>query len=120
MKIVQRPVVVFLHTDWCKYCQAMKQTTWKNKEVLDALEDYYFISFDGESKDPVEFLGKTFKYRPTGKKTGIHDIATQLGSIDGQVNYPTTVILSPNYEILFQHNAYLPAKDMLTFLRKFK
>lgn len=48
---VKKPVIIFLHTDWCKYCRVMEETTFKNKEVIEKLNsDYYFVSFDAESR----------------------------------------------------------------------
>ena len=113
-----RHTLVFLHTDWCRFCAAMKQTTFKDEEVIKLLnERMYFVSFDGESKEEVVFLGRSFKYTPSGAKTGIHQLAEQLGRVDGQVAYPTVVILDPDYQIVFQHNAFLDAEQLAQIVR---
>lgn len=114
-----RPVVVFLHTHWCKYCEAMKNTTFIDERVVDRLNsDYYFISFNGESKRDINFLGYTFKYQPSGNDTGIHELAEQLGSKNGAVVYPTIVFLNNQYEILYQHDGYVNANDLSRILKK--
>ena len=90
-----RTIVVFLHTDWCKYCHTMKNTTFKDQKVELLLNDhFYFVSFDGESEEDVEFLGRTFKYKSTGKNTGVHELAEQLGTKNGTLNYPTLTFLN--------------------------
>lgn len=108
-----RPIVVFLHTDWCKFCANMKNTTFQNDEVKELLNDkFYFVSFNGESKEDVKLLGNTFSYKPTGANTGVHELAEQLGTKDGEVSYPTITFLNAQYEILYQHNSFISAKNM--------
>ena len=49
--IQQRKIIVFIHTDWCKFCQAMKSKTFKNEEVIQQLNDtFYFVDFKGLGK----------------------------------------------------------------------
>lgn len=46
-----KPIVVFVHTKWCKFCLAMKRNTFTNKEVIDLLNaSFYFVDFDAEYK----------------------------------------------------------------------
>lgn len=104
----QRPIAIFLQASWCKFCKNMEQTTLKDQSVIDLLnEQYYFISFDGEQKENIDFHGHQFKYQPTGRTTGTHELATALGQIDGVLTYPTFVLLNKEYEIIFQHNAFM-------------
>ena len=113
-----RPTLVFLYTDWCRFCAAMKQTTFKDREVIELLnKQLYYVPFNGESKEEVVFLGRSFNYTATGAKTGIHQLAEQLGEVDGQVAYPTTIILDSDYQIVFQHNAFLSAQQLVQILR---
>ena len=114
----QRYTVVFLYTDWCKYCAAMKKISWRDPNIVALLNDYfYYVPFDGEQKETVTFLGRAFAFKPSGAKSGIHDLAEQLGSMEGKVAYPTTVILDPSYQIVFQHNAYLGPDELLEVLQ---
>ncbi|GAB5551324.1 MAG: hypothetical protein Sapg2KO_09150 [Saprospiraceae bacterium] len=95
----------------------MEQTTFKNKEVIDLLNNkFYFVSFNGEQKERVYFNQQIFDYEPTGRDTGTHDLAKALGTIDEILTYPGFVILNPKYEITFQHNAYLSAQDLRVIL----
>lgn len=115
--IQPRHTVVFLYTDWCRYCAAMEQTTFKDKTLLELLgEQFYFVSFNGESKEEVAFLGRSFKYKASGVNTGAHQLAEQLGTMDGQLTYPATVVLGPDYQIVFRHNAFLSAKQLREIL----
>ncbi len=120
-KAEKRPVVVFLHTSWCKYCGTMKNTTLKNDEVLNLLnKNYYFISLDIEEKRSIHFRGYTFKYKPTGTNTGVHELGEQLGTINGQLSYPSICFLNADYEIIYQKEGFVAAKDFLSILKKVK
>jgi thioredoxin-related protein len=114
----KKRIVVFLNTDWCTYCQMMKSTTFKNDKVANALnKNFYFIDFNAENKRDVIFRGAIFKYKTT---SGIHQLAEQLGTVNGKVAYPTICFLNENFEIVYQHNEALTAKEFLKLLAAFK
>jgi len=116
-KVEYRPVVVFIHTDWCKYCQQMKHTTFKNQEVVNELNSkFYFVDFNGESKDEITYLGNKFKYNPTGAKAGVHELAQELGTIKGKLNYPCICILNAKNEITFQYGGKMDKKSLMAVL----
>jgi thioredoxin-related protein len=115
--IQKKPVAVFIHTSWCKFCGTMKNTTLKNREVVNFLnQKYYFISLDIEEKRNINFRGYKFKYKPTGANTGVHELAEQLGTINGEIAYPSICFLNSNYEIIYQKEGYVSVKDFLTIL----
>ena len=108
-----KPIVVFLHAEWCQFCRNMEQTTFKNQEVIETLNrDYYFVSFNGEQKEDVSFRGKTFKYQPNGRNSGLHELAQGLGTIDNSISYPTIAILNTEFEIVFQYGSFLDADEL--------
>lgn len=112
-----RPVAVFLHAPWCKFCQNMKQTTFVDREVIQLLnEEFYFISFDGEQEENVLFRGHTFRFERTGRTSGIHQLAKAVGTIDKKVVYPTLALLDSNLEIVFQHQGYLNSHELTSVL----
>jgi len=120
-KIEKRPVVVFLHTSWCKYCGTMKNTTFKNNEVIKGLnQKFYFVSLDIEEKSDITFRGYTFKFKPTGTNTGVHELAEQLGTINGQLAYPSICFLNADNEIIYQHNEFISASQLQVILTKIK
>jgi thioredoxin-related protein len=116
-----KPIVVFIHTSWCKYCKMMEHATFKNQDIITLLNDnFYFISLDAESKNNITFNGHTFKFKPTGQNTGIHELATALATIDGEVVYPTITILDAEFSIVFQKHSFLNAKGLIPILEKMK
>lgn len=120
-KTEKRNVIIFIHTDWCQFCQMMKNTTFKNKQVISTLnKKFWFIELNAEEKKTMSFQGKIFKYQPTGINTGIHDLAQQLGSMQGVVAFPTISILNPRNEIIFQHQQFLSSTNFLRIVSTIK
>ncbi len=116
-----KPFVVFVHTSWCNYCKMMENSTFKNPEIITLLNtDFYFIALDAESKTTIQFNNHKFQFKPKGKNTGIHELATELATIDSQVVYPTITILNPDFSIVFQKHSFLNAKKLLVVLKNLK
>lgn len=116
-----KPIVVFIHTSWCKYCTMMENSTFKNQDIITLLnEKFYFIPFDAEGKNTITFNNHTFKFKPTGLNTGVHELATELATINTEVIYPTLTILDTDFSILFQKHSYLDSKTLISILEKMK
>lgn len=116
-----KPYVIFIDTDWCKFCKMMENTTFKNKEIIAALNrNFYFISFDAENKKDVFFNKTVFKFKPKGNNSGVHELATALAEKNGNTTYPTIAILNPDYSIAVQLQSYINAKDLLQVLNKIR
>ena len=113
IKLNDRPIAVFIHADWCNYCRNMEQTTFKDDSVMKKLnEEFYFISFDGESEDEVRYQDKTYRYIPHGTRSGTHELATELATIDDRVSYPTFLIIDADGETPIRYNTFLSASAM--------
>lgn len=118
-KSEKKNIVVFIHTDWCRYCQSMKNTTFKDKKVIQLLnEKFWFADLNAEEKQDIIFNGHTFKYKPTGSNTGIHELAEQLGTVNDKISYPALCILNADYEIIFQYDQFLSSVDLLKVLNE--
>ena len=120
-KVEKRKVIVFIHTNWCKYCTTMQSKTFKNQMVQNEInERFYFITFDAEEKQKIAFNKSTFIFKPNGNNSGIHELAIELGTINKQINYPVLCVLNEKNEIVFQHNSYLNAKQLIKILESVK
>jgi thioredoxin-related protein len=118
-KAEKRIVVIFIHTDWCKYCQAFKNTTLTDKNVTEQLNNkFYFISFNAEEKRVVNFNRQKFHYKPTGSNTGIHQFAEQLALVEDTISYPAFCFLNPAFEIIYQTTDFKSKSDFLDLLKK--
>ncbi|WP_062059706.1 thioredoxin family protein [Aquimarina longa] len=119
MEIAPKPIVVFIHTDWCIYCKNMENTTLKNSHIIQKLNtNFYFISLNAESRESIIFLNNTFNFQPNGHRTGVHELAKELATVNNKIGYPTLTILNNKYEIIFQKQSFLSANQLLEILKK--
>jgi thioredoxin-related protein len=117
-KVEKRNIVLYIYTDWCKFCQLMKRTTFKNKKIIALLnEKFWFTELDAESKQPFIFNGHLFQYKPTGDNTGIHSLAEQMGRVKGHGGYPLVSILNTRYEVVYQNDGFLSAFELEKILK---
>lgn len=116
--IEERPVVLFFHTDWCKFCLAMENTVFTSDSVITTLnKDFYFISFDAEQKEAITYRGKTYLFESNGVNSGTHQIATHYASEEGSVSYPAIVVLWKGKSI-FQRNSFMDEEELMGVLRR--
>lgn len=116
-----KPFVVFINTSWCNFCKMMENSTFKNPEIITILNtDFYFISLDAENKTAIHFNNHTFRFIPKGQNTGVHELVTELATINSQVVYPTVTILQTDFSIVFQEHSFINAKDLFAILEKIK
>lgn len=120
-RIEKRKTIVFIQTDWCQFCHAMKNTTFKNEEIMKEINNtFYFVDFNAEEKRTVVFNKTTFQFKPTGNNSGTHELAIALGTINKQLNFPVLCVLNSENEIIFQHSGYLKPKELKLILAKLK
>ncbi len=111
-----KPVVIFVYTDWCRYCRLMEETTFKDPDLIAFLHRYfYFLKVNAEEKRPIRFMGRMYYYRPTGAGTGIHELAAFLLG-NKPAGYPALVFLSPGANLLFRVNTVITPEDLLRLL----
>merc|ERR1711991_317837 len=58
---VPKKVFIDLYTSWCGWCKRMDATTFKQKAIVEYMnQKYYAVKFDAETRDTVNFNGHTF------------------------------------------------------------
>lgn len=114
-----RKFMVDVYTDWCGWCKKMEKGTFKEPHIVKYINDnYYAIKFNAETKEQVEFNGKSYKFVKSGN-TGYNELA--LAFSKGKLSYPTIVFLDENYKVIQPIQGYLTAQKfekIITFFGK--
>ena len=109
----RRPVLVFIHTDWCSYCKMMELRTFSDQQVVTKLQEkFYCVRLNAEDNQPITFLQRAYKFKPTGVKTGVHELAQVLGTENGKLSYPTTVFFDQYLQLQGRVVGALDAKSL--------
>ncbi len=122
LKVLQaresRPVMILIMTSWCKYCLSMKNAMLRNKEISGILsERFYVILLNAEERRNIIYGGGIFQFKPSGVNTGAHELAEQLGTINGQLTFPSICFLNEKDEIIYQHQGFLEPLTMALILK---
>ena len=113
-----KPVVIIVSANWCSYCSLQEEIIRRDTALQRLLkENYYTIRFDAESREPVSFNGKLFRFIPAGANSGVHELASTL--LSRNTGYPGWVILDPKLVTRFRHNGLLAKKQLRRILYAF-
>lgn len=112
-RVEPKPMLLFLHTDWCKYCRIQENTTFKDKEIIEIMnKEVYAVKFDAESKEDFVFFGREYSY---SEEDGFHSLATYLGG-EKKLSFPTTVILDKMMDPIYRRSSVINKEEMKRIL----
>ncbi len=118
---IQKPIVVFLHTNWCKHCKTMQKETFTNKAVIKELNNnYFYIPLDAEYKETILFNEKKYHYATNPRKGKVHELAEELGSHLNRIKYPSIIVLNRKKEVVHTYRSRLKPKGLLRLLNDIK
>lgn len=115
----EKLILIYVYTDWCKYCDAMRFSTFQNDSVVQIINNkYYFIELDAEFEREIHFNNDVYKYKSLGENIGIHELAEILALNNEHISYPTICFLNTKFEIIFQINQFINSDNLLLLLEK--
>lgn len=90
-----KPIMVFIHADWCKYCLMQEQTTFTDSAIVaDLNKNYYCVKLNAETDSTISFLNREYV-----KSGNTHSLSWVLGAQNNQLSFPTTVTLSAQFQL---------------------
>lgn len=116
MRMDPRPALVLISTDWCTYCRMQRRLLQRDTTFGHALDGWYFTELNAETREPLSFDGRMYRFGATGPGAGIHELALALGRHQGRLAYPTWVFLDPGFRVLARYPGVLRATELRTFL----
>ncbi len=110
-----KKIFIDVFTDWCGWCVKMDNTTFKDSLIRDyMIHNFYPVKLNAERKDTVRYNGNTYVNPSPDKPRSAHQLAISL--LQGQLSYPSYVILNEKFEILNMVKGYKVAKEMEVLL----
>lgn len=110
-----RPLLIFIHTKWCRYCKMQKEISFKNLQLIEFLNrNYYCIELDAESKSSIKLLNKNYSYNPL---QGYHQLALTLTKDSNQIIFPTLLVLDKSYKIKSVLQSYQEPQSLIEHLK---
>jgi thioredoxin-related protein len=114
-----RPVIFYIYTSWCSYCKIQDQQIKKDSSLQNLLKtNFYFIRFNAENKNRVDFNGKTYHFKSHGISGGTHELAFLGQKPKEQLTYPLWIIFDRDYKLLHRYSG-LVNTDELNMLLNF-
>ncbi len=113
MKTKPKKILIDVYTSWCGWCKVMDKKTYSNPKVVSYINDnFYAIKLDAETKDSIQFQGQKFGYKQEYKA---NMLAVQM--LNGQMAYPTTVIMEEGFRNPMPLQGYLEVGNMEMVLK---
>ena len=112
--IQKRPVLVDVYTDWCGWCKELDRTTYADPNIVNYINSaFYAIKFNAETRDSINYLGKTYYNRGGGPRS-THELAVYL--MGPKLSYPTTIFLNDQSNPNLIVPGYQAPNNMIPFL----
>ncbi|MFI2742250.1 thioredoxin family protein [Zhouia sp. PK063] len=112
-----KKMYIDMYTDWCVWCKRMDKSTFSDPAVIKYMnEHFYMVKFNAESKKIIVYKGKDYHFVPYGRN-GFHQLAYNL--LNGQLGYPSGVILDEHQKRIDVVQGYLPAQDFLENIKSY-
>lgn len=94
-----KKIMVKIYANWCGWCKEMDKATFPNQHVAKILNQSFIpVPFNAEQLGDITWGGTTFKVVRPKNSGRYHQLAAQW--LNGQMSYPTIVILDENGKVL--------------------
>jgi thioredoxin-related protein len=114
-KILNKPLLIDLYTDWCGWCKVMDKKTYTNAKVIEYISEHFYpVKINAESKEAFHWNGTVYNFNTAYKS---NDFAIYLTK--GRLAFPTTVIIPSDGSEPQAIPGYLEPKDLELIVKYF-
>lgn len=111
----QKMIVIDVTTKWAGWSSLMVKNTYSKKSIIRYLnENFLAVQLDAESNDTITFNGLTYT-----RNSGSPYNALAYSLLEGNMQFPSTVILDEDVNELLVIPGYMDAKKMEVVLHYF-
>jgi thioredoxin-related protein len=117
-----KKILMDVYTNWCGPCKMLDKNTFKNPDVVDYVNKYFYaVKFNAEGDSKVTYGGKTYsnpnyKAELANRRNGVHQFTYFL-----KVNaYPTIVYFDEQGTMLSPIRGYQNPQQIELYLKMFK
>lgn len=109
-----KKIFMDVYTDWCGWCKHMMKTTFSNPSIAGYInQNYYPVRFDGETRDTIEYQGKTYYNPGTGRRSA-HQFAMKI--TNNRPSYPTIVYFDELGNVISPVPGYMDTHKIEAYL----
>ena len=117
-------MLIYFFRSNCEFCEKMKLETLNDKSIINLINNNFFpVMLNGRTKDTLVFNDRVFGNQQPIKhgSTFRHDLFFDLvKAVNGQYYWPSTVIISNNYETLMSIPGFQPKRNYTKLLKENK
>lgn len=105
-----KKILIDVYTDWCRFCKKLQEGTLCDDNIINYINaNYYPVKFNAETKENIEFNGKTYKHTKTGKHS-YNELALELTK--GKLSYPALIFMDSEYKVIQAIHGYMEAPKL--------
>jgi len=113
-ELADKKGLVFINSPTCDDCQAMKDTTFQNPQIVAFMNQHFHaIKLDVNEEEDITTKGRTWRnIKNFGSKDSYHELAKALSQATDYISTPTTVFLNENFDLIIPIPGRLTAQEM--------
>jgi len=109
-----KKIFIDIYTDWCGWCKVMSKNTFSHQQIASYINQYFYpVRFNAETTDTIEYLGKQYVNKGTGRKP-THELTYIL--TNNRPSYPTITYLDEKGKMIQALPGYMDVKKIEPFL----
>ena len=109
-----KKIFIDVYTNWCGWCKLMMKNTFSEPQVAAYLNNnYYPVRFNAETRDTIQYLGKTYVNKAIGRHP-THQLTILL--LQGRLSYPSVVYMDKNLQLITKVPGYMTPEKILPYL----
>jgi len=106
----KKPILLFIHTDWCKICKMQEGSVFSNDEISTLINTHFYaLKLNAEESKEIEFFGRIYEGATANH---YHALAEYIGKSNNALNFPTLIILNDQLELVHKTKGFVSKEEL--------